>query len=68
MARLPLDFIRKDDVLNIFVGSGTGRYARLAIETAVWALVTALLVQLFVDGGRWLVRRRKTNRAKAVTA
>ncbi|HEX9506001.1 MAG TPA: hypothetical protein VGA62_08340 [Acidimicrobiia bacterium] len=59
------NFIRKDDVLNVFVGSGIGRYARLAIETALWALVTALLVQLFVDGGRRLVRRR---RAKAVAA
>jgi hypothetical protein len=63
-----LGLIRKDDVLNIFVGSGLGRYARLAIETAVWALVTALLVQLFVDGGRRLVQRRKAKRAKAVAA
>jgi hypothetical protein len=63
-----LDLIRKDDVLNIFVGSGAGRYARLAIETAIWALVTALLVQLFVDGGRRLVQRRKANRARAVVA
>ena len=54
-----LSLIRKSDVLNVFVGSGTGRYARLAIGTAVWALLTALLVQLFVDGGRWLARRRK---------
>jgi hypothetical protein len=31
----------------------------------LWALVTAILVQLFVDGGRWLARRR---RAKAAVA
>jgi hypothetical protein len=60
-----LDLIRKDDVLNVFVGSGTGRYARLAIGTMLWALVTAILVQLFVDGGRWLAQRR---RAKAAVA
>jgi hypothetical protein len=54
-----LGFIKKDDVLDIFVGTGTGRYVRLAIATAVWALVTALLVQLFVEGGRaWAARRR----------
>ncbi len=54
-----LGFIKKDDVLNIFVGTGTGRYVRLAIGTLVWALVTALLVQLFVEGGRaWVARRR----------
>jgi hypothetical protein len=58
-----LSLIRKSDVLNVFVGSGTGRYARLAIGTAVWALLTALLVQLFVDGGRWLAKRRKVRAA-----
>jgi hypothetical protein len=60
-----LGFIKKDDVLDIFVGTGSGRYVRLAIATAVWALVTALLVQLFVEGARaWAARRR----ARAVAA
>jgi hypothetical protein len=59
-------FIKKDDLLNIFVGTGTGRYVRLAIVTLVWALVTALLVQLFVEGGRARANRRR--RARAVTA
>jgi hypothetical protein len=54
-----LGFIKKNDVLDIFVGKGTGRYVRLGVATAVWALVTALLVQLFVEGGRaWAARRR----------
>jgi len=54
-----LGLIKKDDVLDIFVGTGSGRYVRLAIGTAIWALVTALLVQLFVEGGRrWRARRR----------
>jgi hypothetical protein len=51
--------IRKDDVLDVFVGSGAGRYTRLAIVTVLWALVTALLVQLFVEGGRWWAARRR---------
>ena len=60
-----LGFIKKDDVLDIFVGTGSSRYVRLAIATAIWALVTALLVQLFVEGGRaWAARRR----AKAATS
>ena len=29
-----LGFIKKDDVLDIFVGTGSGRYVRLAIVTA----------------------------------
>lgn len=61
-----LGLIKKDDVLDIFVGTGSGRYVRLAIGTAIWALVTALLVQLFIEGGRaWKARRR---RSRAVTA
>jgi hypothetical protein len=60
-----LGFIKKDDVLDIFVGTGTSRYVRLAIATAVWALVTALLVQLFVEGGRALAARRRAKQARA---
>ncbi len=58
-----LGFIKKDDLLDIFVGTGTGRYARLAIVTLVWAVVTALLVQLFVEGGRVRANRRRRTRA-----
>jgi hypothetical protein len=54
-----LGFIKKDDLLDVFVGTGTGRYLRLAIVTVVWALVTALLVQLFVEGGRVRANRRR---------
>ena len=57
-------FIEKDDVLDIFVGTGTGRYVRLGIVTLVWALVTALLVQLFVEGGRALGQRRRRARGR----
>lgn len=56
---LQLDLLKKDDLLDVFVGEGTGRYVRLLIFAAVWALVTALLVQLFVEGGRWLMARRR---------
>jgi hypothetical protein len=59
-------FIKKDDLLDIFVGTGLGRYVRLAIVTLAWALVTALLVQLFVEGGR--VRAARRRRARAATA
>ena len=57
--------IRKDDVLDVFVGSGTGRYTRLAVFTLVWALVTAVLVQLLEEGGRWWSRRRRAARGRA---
>ena len=54
--------ITKGDILDIFVGEGIGRYGRLAAVTAAWAFATALLVQLFVDGGRWYIERRRTRR------
>jgi hypothetical protein len=54
--------ISKDDVLDVFVGSGAGRYTRLAVVTVLWALATALLVQLFVEGGRWWAARRRERR------
>jgi hypothetical protein len=59
-----LGLIRKNDVLDVFVGSGTDRYTRLAIVTLLWALVTAILVQLLVEGGRvWADRRRRRRAA-----
>jgi hypothetical protein len=61
-----LGFIKKDDLLDIFVGTGIGRYVRLGIVTLVWAIATALLVQLFVEGGRaWSTRRRRARAAAA---
>src|SRR5262245_22677735 len=60
--------IRKGDVLDVFVGSGTGRYTRLAVFTLIWALVTAVLVQLLVEGGRWWSRRRRASRRSTPTA
>jgi hypothetical protein len=58
-------FISKDDLLDIFVGTGVGRYLRLGIVTFAWALVTALLVQIFVEGGRVRAARRRRARAAA---
>jgi hypothetical protein len=56
-------WIKKNDLLDVFVGTGTSRYTRLIVLTLGWALVTALLVQLFVEGGRWIARRRRAGKA-----
>jgi len=56
-------WIRKNDLLDVFVGTGTNRYTRLVVLTLAWALVTALLVQLFIEGGRWFARRRRARKA-----
>ncbi len=52
-------FVTKDDLVDVFITSGIGRYLRLGIAVAIWALVTALLVQLFVEGGQAVARRRQ---------
>src|SRR5215470_11778460 len=56
---LHFDLLKKDDLLDVFVGEGSGRYVRLLVFAAAWAFVTALLVSLFVEGGRWLALRRR---------
>ena len=64
---LHFDLLKKDDLLDVFVGEGMGRYARLLVFAAAWALVTALLVQLFVEGGRVLTARRAQRAHHAAT-
>jgi hypothetical protein len=60
-----IGFLTKDDLLDVFVGTGTGRYTHLAVVTIAWALVTAILVQLLVEGGRAGANRRRRARAAA---
>jgi hypothetical protein len=54
-----LGFISKDDVFDAFFGSGTDRYVRLGLVTLIWAVVTAVLVQLFIEVGRTMASRRR---------
>ena len=63
-----IGWIKKDDLLDVFIGSGTGRYNHLAVVTLVWALLTAVLVQVFVEGGRWIAQRRRKRRAPRAAA
>jgi len=62
-----LDLINKDDLLDVFVGEGSGRYTTLAVLTLVWALVTAVLVQVLIEGGRWWSRRRQARGRQAAS-
>jgi hypothetical protein len=43
-----LRFVTKNDLVNVLVGTGFGRYARLVLVTAIWALVISLLVSMLV--------------------
>jgi hypothetical protein len=60
--------LTKDELLGAFVGSGLGRYSRLAAATAMWAFISALLVQAFTETGRWWAGRRRRRRTGARAA
>lgn len=48
-----------DSVIDLITGSGFGRYLRLIAVIPFWALATAGLMTLFVEGGkRWQAGRR----------
>jgi hypothetical protein len=49
-----------DSVIDLITGSGVMRYVRVFTLVPVWALVAAGLATLFIEGGRWLGRRRAT--------
>lgn len=42
-----------DSVIDLITGSGWGRYVRLFAVVPIWALVSAGLMTLFVEGARW---------------
>jgi len=45
-------YLTKNDLLDVFVGTGTGRYTRLAVFVVVWAFVMTLAVTAFARFGR----------------
>lgn len=52
-----------DRLVDVFVGTGITRYIRVIAVAPVWALLTTLLLTLFLEGGRALARRRAEKRA-----
>jgi hypothetical protein len=51
--------VTRNDLLNVFVGTGISRYLRLAIATALWALAIAVTVTLITS---FAPRRRISSR------
>jgi len=58
--------VTRNDVLDVFVSSGSHQYALLVPVAGLWAATTAMLVHLFIEGGRWgtsrMARRQMSNR------
>jgi hypothetical protein len=55
-------------LVDVFTGTGWSRYLRVIAIVPVWAVVTAVLVTLMVEGGRWLARARARAHAERASA
>jgi hypothetical protein len=59
-------YLSSQKLLDIVIERDLDRYVPLAVIVVLWALVTALLVQLLVEGGGWLMRRRQARRTQEI--
>jgi hypothetical protein len=53
-----IGWLTGDSLIDVITGRGIGRYLRVFALVPFWALATALLATLFIEGGRWWVRKR----------
>ena len=58
-------FLSKDDVLNVFVGTGADRFTRLGVVAMGWAFITAVLVHGFIEARRWWTYQRRRRQASS---
>jgi len=63
-----LGYLTSQKLLDVFVKHTLARFVPLAVIVVLWALATAILVELFVEGGRWIMMRRRRRRAGADAA
>ena len=61
-------YLTGQKLLDVVIGTDLDRYFPLVVIVLLWALVTALLVQLLAEGGGWLMRRRHARRGTPVDA
>ncbi len=58
-----LGYLTSQKLLDVFVKHTLNRFVPLAVIVVLWALATTVLVELFVEGGRWIMLRRRRARA-----
>jgi hypothetical protein len=61
-------YLTGQKLLDVIVEHDIGRFVPLLVIVALWALVTAVLVTLFLDGGHWLMERRARRHVAAEMA
>lgn len=57
-----LGYLSSQKLLDVIVKRDLGRFLPIVVIIALWALVSAVLVTLFVEGGRRLMLRRRRKR------
>jgi len=63
-----LGYLDSQKLLDVLIGEGSGRFLPLVVIVLLWALVTAVLVQVIVEGGHWWLRRRRRSAAAGAAA
>jgi hypothetical protein len=57
-----LGYLTSQKLLDVFVKHNLSRFVPLVVIVVLWALATTILVEVFVEGGRWLMLRRRARR------
>ncbi len=58
-----LGYLTGQKMLDVIVKHSLDRFVPLLVIVALWALATALLVEVFIEGGRWLIMQRRQRMA-----
>ena len=56
-------YLSNQKLLDVVIKHEADRFLPLLVIVLLWALVTAILVQLLVEGGRWYMLRRTARRS-----
>jgi hypothetical protein len=54
-----LGYLTSQKLLDVFVKHTLARFVPLLVIVVLWALATTVLVEIFVEGGRWFMLRRR---------
>ena len=54
-----LGYLTSQKLLDVIVKHNLSRFVPLVVIVVLWALATTVLVELFIEGGRWLMLRRR---------
>lgn len=59
-------YLTSQQLLDVIVKRDLGRFVPLVVVVVLWALATALLVELICEGGRWWLARHSKRRLVSV--